>query len=60
MDRIINKILIGVFIFLCLWLIFYAFTFPARMEARQFNRFSKTKITWWDAMWADYRILPDR
>jgi len=33
-------------------------TFAAHKEAEQFNRFSSTKITWWDAMWADYRILP--
>ena len=39
---------------------FYFVTFSARMEANTFNRFSKTQITWWDALWADYRILPDK
>lgn len=34
--------------------------FSAFMEAKQFNKFSKTKITWWDALWADYRIVPDK
>lgn len=33
--------------------------FQPIMEARQFNKFSKTKITWWDALWADYRIIPN-
>ena len=34
--------------------------FACQMEANAFNRFSKTQITWWDALWADYRILPDK
>jgi FtsZ-interacting cell division protein ZipA len=33
--------------------------YASHKEAEQFNRFSKTKITWRDALWAEYRILPD-
>jgi hypothetical protein len=32
--------------------------FSANQEARIFNRFSQEKITTWDALWADFRILP--
>lgn len=32
--------------------------YSAKKEADIFNRFSETKITWWDAMWGDFRILP--
>lgn len=33
-------------------------SFAAYMEARQFNKFSTQKISWFDALWADYRIIP--
>lgn len=29
-------------------------------EARAFNKFSATKATYWDAVFADLRILPDK
>ena len=32
---------------------------PSYFEARTFNKFSKTKATVWDAMWADLRVVPD-
>lgn len=34
--------------------------YGSTQEAKQFNRFSRTKITWWDALWTDFRILPDK
>jgi len=34
--------------------------FQASQEAKAFNRFSEIKITAWDALWADYRILPSQ
>jgi len=56
-----NFNLLGIFLGSCFifWLAFYMFTFQARQEAAAFNRFSHTKITWWDALWADYRITPN-
>lgn len=29
----------------------------SKMEAITFNKFSDKKITTWDALWADFRIL---
>ena len=31
----------------------------AHFEAATFNKFSLTKATFWDALWADLRVLPD-
>ena len=28
-------------------------------ESRAFNKFSRTKATYWDAVWSDLRIFPD-
>jgi len=33
--------------------------FRASQEANVFNRFSDKKITTWEAIWADFRILPN-
>lgn len=51
---IIEIVLIAVFFILLSFLV----PFSAYQEAKQFNRFSTEKITWWDALWAEYRILP--
>lgn len=28
-------------------------------EMQAFNKFSKTKATYWDALWTELRIIPD-
>ena len=52
-------VLAGGIILILMLSLFFGVIFSAKMEAKQFNKFSTTKITWWDAMWADYRILPN-
>ncbi len=39
---------------LAFWLV------PPYFEARAFNKFSKTKATYWDALWTELRVLPDK
>ena len=54
-DSLLNVIFIATVIIVWLGLM----CLVAEQEAKQFNRFSKTQITWWDALWADYRIIPN-
>lgn len=60
MDDDVNKIIFLVLLLLILGFAGCAIKFSASMEAKQFNKFSKTQITWFDALWANYRILPDK
>lgn len=54
-----GQIEICIIIVLLIFLTGFFVVFSAKKEAEQFNRFSKTKITWMDTLWADYRILPN-
>ena len=52
--------IIAVLIVFCIVLLATVmFVFP-HFEARAFNKFSDTKVTYWDAFGADLRIAPDR
>lgn len=49
---------IGLTVLGCVILICLAFTQPY-YEARTFNKFSKTKATYFDALVSDLRVIPD-
>lgn len=40
--------------------ILITFTFIPYQEMKTFNKFSKTKATFWDAVFSDLRIIPDK
>jgi hypothetical protein len=37
-----------------------AFLLSPYFEAKAFNKFSKTKATYWDALWTELRVMPDK
>ena len=59
-DEVDKTVFLGFLILIFIGIIWWFVCFTAEMEAKQFNKFSKTQITWFDALWADYRILPDK
>lgn len=45
----------------CTWALCLAIMFvQPYFEAKTFNKFSKTKATYWDALVSDLRVVPDK